>query len=639
MKAKGRLSWNPKGFAFVVGGIGPDIFVPGSDLNSAMDGDLVEVEAVRDRKGLRGRVVSILERGTLALGGTYRKYKKWGILEPNRPFPYTIIIPHGSEDSAQSGDTVMVKIEPPKQKKRVDAVVARVMHSLNIPQDIGDDLKYVAKKHGLPWLFPPAVEEEACKVAEIDMQVECARRRDLRDRILFTLDGVSARDFDDAVGIAEWSNGTYLMTVAIADVAHLVKNGALMDKEAFNRSFSVYFPEACIPMLPEVLSNGVCSLKPHEDRLAMVVEMRLGPRGKLLSYDCYEAVIRSHARLTYEAVSPYLAGHAQPPVAAAGVIQTLETLHHITGCLYARRRQRGSLDFDLPEVDIGLNSEGLVESVYRRQRGPGERLIEEAMLLANQVVCQYLKDRDLPILYRVHEAPSTDDLFDLLQTLQDIGLEKILLSRLRSAITSGMGLNRALQAVADVFQDDPRESFVHQHILRSLRQAKYQSEDVGHFGLACKGYLHFTSPIRRYPDLIIHRILKTAFRPEGASKKAYSKWERYLKFIGPEVSRKERVTNEAMFDVIKLKTAAYMAQHIGEEFPGIVSSILPFGMFVQIADPPVDGLVSLSELGHAKIVEDRHVRLRKRTISLGDIVAVRITRVDPVRGLIDLSLL
>lgn len=636
MKVQGRLSWNPKGFAFVIPQQGPDVFIPGSALLSAMDGDLVEVEAFPDRKGLRGRVTAVLTRASTTISGRYKRMKKWGTIEPTHPFPYTIIIPHGAEAGARSGDLVTARIEPPKHEKHIDAVAAQVLHSLNIPDDIGDDLRFVATKHGLPWLFPAAVEEEARRAAEIDMAAELQRRRDLRGRVLFTMDGASARDFDDAVGIEALPDGTYRMTVAIADVAHMVKPGTLLDLEAFNRSFSVYFPEACIPMLPEILSNGVCSLNPQVDRLAMVAEMHLGPRGKLLDYTCYEAVIRSRARLTYEQTGPYLDGSAEPPTTDMPVLTALRLLHKMTGYLYARRRQKGSLDFDLPEVDISLDSEGLVESIYKRQRGPGERLVEEAMLLANLVVCRFLHDRDLPALYRVHDVPADDDLYDLLTVLTDIGVDNALLSSLRSAIAFHKGLNRTLQSIADAFQGDPLESFVHQHILRSLRQAKYQAEDVGHFGLAFTGYLHFTSPIRRYPDLVVHRILKAALR--GMSQKERAKWQRTLKHLGPEVSRKERVTNEAMLEVVKLKTAAYMARHVGEVFAGVVTSILPFGMFVQIADPPTDGLVSAAELGRAKIVQDRSVKMRRRTITIGDVVQVRVTRVDSVRGLIDMSL-
>ncbi|MEN6472950.1 MAG: VacB/RNase II family 3'-5' exoribonuclease [Syntrophaceae bacterium] len=639
MRVQGKLSWNPKGFAFVVTQNGPDVFVPGSDLLSAMDGDMVEVEAYHDKKGLRGRIVSILARGTITLSGRYRRSKKWGTLEPNQPFPYTIIIPHGSEAGARSGDLVMARIEPPKHEKRIDAVAAQVVQALSFPDDIGEDLRFVATKHGLPWLFPAEVEAQASVVAETNPAAELGQRRDLRDRVLFTVDGASARDFDDAVGIEPLPDGSYRLTVAIADVAAFVKTGTLLDQEAFTRSFSVYFPEACIPMLPEVLSNGVCSLNPHVDRLAMVVEMQIGPRGKLVGYDCCEAVINSWARLTYEEVGAFLDGKGHPPKVDARVVQALKLLKRVTGFLHARRRQSGSLDFDLPELDIDLDSEGLVENIYRRPRGSGERLIEEAMLMANLAVCRYLHDRDLPALYRVHDMPAEDDLFDLLAILSDVGVSQELLSSLRQAIAFGKGLNKALQTIAEAFQDDPRGTFVHQQILRSLRQAKYQHEDVGHFGLAFKGYLHFTSPIRRYPDLIVHRLVKVALKDERLSKKEYTKWQRYLKFVGPEVSRKERVTNEAMLEVIKLKTAAYMARHVGEEFSGVVTSIMPFGVFVQIADPPTDGLVGAAELGpQAKIVQDRYVRMRKKTISIGEIIRVRVIRVDPVRGLIDFSL-
>ncbi|MGC9325963.1 MAG: RNB domain-containing ribonuclease, partial [Desulfomonilia bacterium] len=328
LKAQGRVLWNPKGYAFLSGqGPSEDIFIPPEGLNSAMNGDLVEVRVYRDRKGLRGMVTAVLERSGTTVTGIYTRLKKRGVIEPFRPFPYSVVVPHGYESTATSGDTVSATVIPPKTVKRISSVSARVDRTINIPDAVGDDLRSVATRYGIPWNFPDEVEEEAEKVSDIDMRTELSRRVDLRERMLFTIDGVSAKDFDDAVGIERLDDGAFLLTVAIADVSHLVMRGSSLDREAWNRGFSVYFPETAVPMLPEVLSAGVMSLNPGEDRLAVVAEMRLGPRAGILGFRCYEAVIRSRARLTYEEIGPFLEGTALSPANDPEIDWRLKALH------------------------------------------------------------------------------------------------------------------------------------------------------------------------------------------------------------------------------------------------------------------------------------------------------------------------
>ena len=641
MKITGRVRWNPKGFAFVEpeDGHGDDVFVPAEGLSGAIDGDIVEVWAYRDRKGMRGEVLAILERTRASVSGKYRAMKKWGILEPFDPFPYTILIPHGSQGDAKNGDVVLAAIELPKQIGKTKTLSAHIERLLDIPEDIGDDLRFVALKYGISWRFPAKVERQAQKVSLVDISRELTRRRDLRDRILFTIDGITAKDFDDAVGIEKSSDGTYVVTVAIADVAHVVKPGSELDDEALNRSFSVYFPEAVIPMLPEVLSNGIMSLQPNADRLAMVAEIHLGPRGGIMEYDCFEAVIRSHARLTYEEVNPFLNGESGPPGADQEIAARLLWLHRMAGNLYRMRRKRGCLDFDIPEVSITMARDGAVEGVYLKPRGPAERLIEEFMLCANQVVCSFLEKHKQPVLYRIHEFPKTDDLMALAGTLKEIGLDKDVLSRLHSAIRTGKGVPQVMQEITRLYEGGHLEGFVNQHILRSLMRARYCPDDRGHFGLATKGYLHFTSPIRRYPDIIIHRLLKMVLRAKDLpQKKEQKEIMRYLKFAGDETSLKEQKTSDAMFEVLKLKTAAYMIRHIGDVFEGVVTSILPIGMFVEIFEPPIDGLVSAAQMKGPGIRRGKKIKMKKNAIVLGDKVQVKLIRVDVARGHLDFAL-
>jgi ribonuclease R len=640
MKIQGKVHWNAKGFAFVVPEAGrDDVFVPPEGLMGAMNGDLVEVWAHREKRGLRGEVLAVLKRSPTTVSGTYREKKKQGIIIPFDPFPYTIVVPRECRGVVRDGDLVTAMVNPPRAVERTRSVTARIERLLDIPENTGDDLRYVAIKYGLPWLFPDEVEREALKVSRVRMEDELERRRDLRGRILFTIDGVTAKDFDDAVGIERLDHGNFLLTVAIADVSHLVKKGTPLDREAYNRSFSVYFPEEAIPMLPEVLSNGVMSLKEGEDRLVIAVEIRLGPRGKILGVDCFDAVIHSRARLTYEGLNPFIKTGEKPPALDPEVAERVLLIHRMAGHLYRNRVKKGALDFDISEVGITIGHDGDVDRVYRYQRGPAEKLIEEAMLCANHAVCGFLKEHSMPVLYRVHEKPSPDDLLALYETLREIGLEKEELASFHRAVQTRKNLSAALQRISILYADTPLHSFVNQHILRALKRAKYWHEDLEHFGLGSSCYTHFTSPIRRYPDLIIHRTLKLLFSERAMTDKEKGKLQDYVEFVSPEVSEKEKKTDDAMFEVIRLKTAAYMQKHIGAEFTGVVTSILPWGMFVEIFDPPFDGLVSLSDVKGVRIEENRSVSLRRRTISIGDIIEVRVVRVDPLKGHVDFSLL
>jgi ribonuclease R len=643
LKAKGTFHLTSKGFAFVVSNDGKEFFIPPNKFSTALDGDFVEVIAQKSKKGFRGRVISIIKRADLSIQGIYKKTKEYGVIEPYKPFPCPIIVPFGAELKAKNGDFVVAKIVPPKKGKRADSLRACVIRKLNMPQNIKDDLRAIVIKHNLSLLFPKEVEIEAKELAKIDMESELKHRRDLRNRLLFTIDSIDARDFDDAVGIEKYPDGSCKLTVAIADVSYIVQEGSFLDQEAFNRSFSVYFPETTIPMLPEIISNGVMSLRPDEDKLAIVVEIELGSKGKILNCNCFEAVIRSKARLTYEEVGPFLEGKTPSPINDAEIIESLKELNKLAEILYRKRKKMGSLDFDLPEIRIALDSAGEVIDVFKRERDPSQRLIEEAMLIANQAVCEFLKNKKSPVLYRIHETPAKEDLFSFCITAEQIGLEKNLIFELRKAASKSTSsdtkpINIALQNIADSVRGDPIERFSHQQILRALRQAKYSEFNAGHFGLGFNNYLHFTSPIRRYPDLIVHRILKDVLRSSGLSKKDSAKWQKKLKKIALQTSQKERTTDAAMHDLLKLKKAAYMKRYIGETFSGIVSSILSFGMFVEIVNPPVDGLVSLEDLGYARIIENKCIEIKKHHIALGDMVQVKIKSVDVQKGFIDLIL-
>ncbi len=639
MIIKGRVRWNTRGFAFILGeDDNPDVFVPPGALGGAMDGDLVEVKAKPDTKGYRGRVTKVLERGGNTVSGRYKRMKKHGVLEPIAPLPYKIIIPHSQSAKAQSGDIIKVSVDVPKKAGRQRVLTGNVEQILKYPPQAPDDLKNVVLKFGLPWLFRKPIQQEAKQAARISMKAQLKQRRDLRQRVLFTIDSRSARDFDDAIGIEKLDDGNRRLTVAIADVAELVQVDSQLDQEAYSRGFSCYFPETAIPMLPEVLSNGVLSLNPDEDRLAMVCEMILSPRAKLISCECYEAVIRSHARLCYEDVGPFLKKKGRCPVKSRRIGADLKELHRLSQHLYKQRLRQGSLDLDMPEIRVVLDDDGHVDKLTRRDRNPAEHLVEEAMLLANLCTCKFMQDHKLPVLYRIHERPNEEDLLALTDTLRQIGFDAKLIADLEKAIKRNKGLFKAMQAIVDRAKELPLNDFITQQVLRSLKQACYAPEDAGHFGLAFTGYLHFTSPIRRYSDLIVHRILKEFLRGGPLNSKSRKRWNRYLKDVAPEISKRERITNEAMMEVQSHKVAEYMHRHLGDTFKGTVTSVLNFGLFVRIPDPPVDGLIPMDELNPSKITEGKSVKIKKRTLKLGDQVDVLVARVDLERGQIDLSL-
>lgn len=638
MKVTGRVQWNAKGFAFVVvEGDGTDVFIPPFDLNGAIHGDTVEVACRRDRKGYKGHVTAILERPLGTVTGHFARNRGTGEIRPVSPFPYRIIVPAGSEKGAREGDIVVARLEKPQTGRKQRQIKATVEKILILPEGASSELANVAVKHGLPWEFAPEVLAEAEQAAAVDLEAELKRRRDLRQRVLFTIDGRYSRDFDDAVAIEKTWRG-YTLTVAIADVAALVKPGTALDREAYGRAFSVYFPEAVIPMLPEVLSNGVLSLNPYEDRLAMVAEIKIGPRGKVTGYECYEAVIRSHARLCYEEVGPFLEGQAACPSKDKRIERALLDLNQLAGLLYRRRLKAGSLDLELPELKFELDDAGRVSGVHRRRRNPAEQLIEEAMLLANQTVCRFLEARAMPVLYRIHENPDADDLYGLIESLELAGLGGPATNALDKALRNQTSLHPPMQTIASLRRGEPIQGFINAMLLRSLKQAGYADADQGHFGLAMQGYVHFTSPIRRYSDLIIHRLLKLALSKKF-SERERSRWEKYLKHAATEISARERATNNAMYEVSAAKLAEYMEGHLGESFDGIVVNIMNFGVFVSIDEPPCDGLVPIDTLGSkVKIDEGRELKYGKRTIRLGDAVKVQLTRVDRERGLIDLAL-
>lgn len=623
----GRLNANPAGFAFVV----PDdperddVYVPASAVRPAMHGDrvLVRVER-RGRERVQGRVVKVLARGTSRVIGVLRRGRTTAVVVPQEQrITVPILVPTGAEGGAQDGDMVVAELV--RHPGLVAEAEARVSAVLGPATDPRVEIEAVIHQYGLPQEFPPEVRALARRVPKTVPAAAAEGRLDLRDLPIVTIDGETARDFDDAVLVEPHGHG-FRLTVAVADVEHYVRPGDAIDQEARARGTSVYFPDRVLPMLPEELSNGICSLRPHEDRLAKAVRMDFDARGRLQRTTFHEAIIRSAARLTYTQVRQALEDRDPEVRAALGpLVEPLERAETLARLLMARRTKRGSIDFDLPEAEVLVDAEGRPEEIVRAERSIANRLIEEFMLSANEAVARELTRRGLGSLHRVHEPPAPDSVGELVGFLEGFGL--------RLKLDHGRAKPAAFAAVLEQVAGRPEEKLVNLVILRSMQQARYAPEPLGHFGLALDAYTHFTSPIRRYPDLIVHRILGAALRGERRTADD-------LLTIAEESSLRERVAMEAEREVVQLKKIQYMQDKVGQTYDGFVSGVTSFGMFVELSDVFVEGLVHLSTLGDDfyEHLERQHAlrgRRTRRTFRVGDPVRVEVAGVSVERRQID----
>ena len=627
----GRLAVHRDGFAFCV----PDepeeadVYVPAGRVRPAMHGDrvLVRVEPFQRRGRLEGRVVKVLERGTHRIVGVLRQGRTAAVLVPQEQrLTLPILVPRGAEGGARDGDMVVAElVRYPGLASEAEARVALVLGPADDPRV---ETEAVIHAHGLPLEFPPEVAAAARRVPAGPSAEEVARRLDLRALPIVTIDGENARDFDDAVLVEPLGRG-FRLTVAVADVAHYVPAGSPLDLEARARGTSVYFPDRVVPMLPEELSNGICSLKPAEDRLVKAVRLELDARGRLVAASFGDAVIRSAARLTYTQVRQALVD-GDPSVRAAlgGLLEPLERAEALARLLIARRRARGSIDFDLPEAEVVLDLRGRPADIVRAERSIAHQMIEEFMLAANEAVARELARRGLPFPHRVHEPPAADSVAALARFLEGFGL------RLR--LEEGRPTPAAFQAVLEQVQGRPEERLVNTVLLRSMQQARYAAEPLGHFGLATDCYTHFTSPIRRYPDLVVHRLLDVALGGSGRVPPD-------LVAIAEESSRRERVAMEAEREIVQLKKIQFMQDKVGQVYEGFVSGVAPFGFFVELRDVFVEGLVHVTALGgdFYEHVEGQHLlrgRRTRRTYRVGDPVTVRVAGVSVERRTIDFVL-
>ncbi len=622
----GRLSVHPDGFGFVRpdAGNGHDVFIPARGLKGAVHGDHVVARVEKTgRKGVEGSILRVLERGVKQVVGTLHRGKSVSTVLPeeNRLF-YEIMIPDRYTAKAGNGQVVLAEIKSfPSEGRNPEG---RIIEVLGDPDDMGVQTKIVIHKRGLPHIFPPEALAQAEALPRDVMPEDTRDRKDLRDIPLVTIDGERARDFDDAVFVNKTRTG-FVLTVAIADVSHYVPDGSPVDQAGLERGTSVYFPNSVVPMLPETLSDHLCSLIPGEDRLAIAVSISFDREANVRRTSFFKAVIRSHCRFTYKEVRCILVDRDRDLIAKNRKhIKHLEWMAELAGALSKRRCRRGSIDFDLPESEIVLGIRGNLEEIVRRERSIAHRIIEEFMIAANEAVALFLTKKEIPAIYRVHEPPDRDKVKEFVDFVQSLGMDIKLPEKISP---------KWCQKVLKEASGKSQEFMVNTVLLRTMQQAVYSSENTGHFGLASPTYLHFTSPIRRYPDLIVHRILKANMK-RPRRRPVYT--EEQLETLGRHCSVREREAMEAereMFDRLKVR---FMADKIGEVYEGIISGVISFGFFVELKDMFISGVVRLVDIvdDYYTLDQDRQCLVGQRThriFRLGQTVNVRVKAVNVAR--------
>jgi len=571
------------GFGFVRPDDGSDdVYLPPRQMRALWDGDRVAIRVSADRSGRReGRVVDVLERKKTALVGHFHTERGIDYVREEGESRTEVLIARGERNGAKPGDLVHVEIvQHPSEHSLAIGRVVKVVGRLDQP---GIETEVAILAHGIPNEWPEAVVAAARRIpAHVPPRAKQGRE-DLRKVPLVTIDGEDAKDYDDAVYCERHGDG-FRLVVAIADVSHYVEPDSALDREAQARGTSVYFPDRVVPMLPEELSNGLCSLNPQVDRLCLACEMIVSRQGQVKRSRFFTAVMRSAARLTYNDSAALLeGGNARGP--HAKLLPMLMDLRDVYRAFSRARRRRGSIDFDLPETKIELNVHGKVEAIHPVERRETHRLIEECMIAANVEAAKRIRKSRLPSLYRVHEGPDAERLEELMLFLRTFGFK---------VPPAGKLTPKHLADVIDKVGGKPEAELVETVVLRSLKQARYQPRNIGHFGLGLAAYTHFTSPIRRYPDLLVHRAIKWSI--EKGSPKGYPYSLPEMEQLGERCSRYERRADEAVWDVEEQLKCLYMSTRIGEEFRVIVSSVVPFGLFVRVPELKIDGLVHVSSL-------------------------------------------
>ena len=631
---KGIMRTNVKGYGFVeVDGMEEDIYINANSINGALHGDtvLVELTTRADIEKPEGRVLRILERKSTSYVGEINFNKDMGIVTLDDK-KLNIIVQIDKEDAmnAVDGHKVVVELD-----KRVNNTTyrGRVTKIIGHKNDPGVDILSIINKYNIPTEFPEEVVEEVKDLPMEVLEEEYKGRVDLRNEEIFTIDGDDTKDIDDAISIEKLANGHYKLGVHIADVSHYVKEGAPLDKEALNRGTSVYLVDRVIPMLPHELSNGICSLNPNVDRLAISCVMEFDNRGKQVDYSIFESVINSKIQMTYKKVNDILENNniAEGYSEHAG---TLRLMKEFADILRKAKTDRGYIDFCVDEAKILVDENCVPTEVIKRDRGPGENLIEDFMIAANECVASHIYFMNLPFIYRIHELPKEEKIRAYLTFLDSLGY-KPLKGNLKDLKPTTM------QKLIEYLKDKPEFEILSNLLLRSMQKAIYSDQNLGHYGLASKCYTHFTSPIRRYPDLTVHRLLRTYLFNNKLDNNTINHWEERLGDIAAISSSAERRSVDCEREVEDMKMAEYMEQHIGEEFEGMISSVTNFGMFVML-DNLIEGLVPIKDMDDFYHYNEDTLTLTgdrtNKRYRLGDKVKVKVVRAVKEDKMIDFDI-
>ncbi|MFD2613992.1 ribonuclease R [Paenibacillus gansuensis] len=642
---KGRLQAHAKGFGFLIpeNREHPDVYINASDLKSAMNGDTILVKVThRSASGgkLEGEVVTIAKRAVTQIVGTFQHHETYGFVLPDdKRINRDIFIPQPSMKGAVEGQKVVVKIvNYPEGRSAAEGEVVEILGHKNDP---GVDILSIIRKHGLPEAFPEDVMAEAERAPESITEEEIVQqgRRDLRgERNIVTIDSEDAKDLDDAVQVVRLENGNYKLGVHIADVGYYVREGSKLDQEAYNRGCSVYLVDRVIPMLPHRLSNGICSLNPQVDRLTLSCEMEFEPDTlKVVNHEVFTSVIKTAERMSYNNVRKIVTGEADEELLNryAGLVDDFKLMEELAMKLRKRRMNRGAIDFDFQESKVLVDEEGKPTDIVKRERSIAEMIIEEFMLAANETVAEHFHWLKVPFLYRIHEDPDQEKLMNFAEFIVNFGYH------LRGKSNSVHP--KALQGLLEEIKGTKEETVISTVMLRSMKQAKYDSESTGHFGLAAEFYSHFTSPIRRYPDLVIHRVIREVLDNGGhLSDKRHEYLTGRMQDIAQQSSERERVAVDAERDTDQLKKCEFMLDKVGEEFDGIISSVTGFGMFIELENT-VEGLIRLADMtdDYYNFHENQLALIGERTsrmFRIGDEVKIRVARVSMDDHTIDFEL-
>lgn len=635
----GTLEGNPKGYAFFV----PenkdmkDIFISPADMNGAMHGDKVIVRPMKvseEMKSPEGKVIRILERANLFVIGTFQSSKHFGFVVPDdKRIAYDIFIPKEEFNKAKDDDKVSVKItEWPQERKNPEGKVVEIIGNI---EDTKTHIEAVLLSKKVRQFFPEDVIKEAKRVSEEAIhEKEYERRKDLRNMCIITIDGSDAKDLDDAVYVEKLNEDEYLLGVHIADVTHYVKEDRKVDKEALKRATSIYLSDRVIPMLPKELSNGVCSLNPMEDKLSLSCEMKINKDGKVVDYEIFESIIKSHYRMVYTDVSEILENYDEELTEKyKEIVPMLKDMEELSLILRRKRELRGAIDFEFPETKIITDEKGKAIDVTKYERRVSNKIIEEFMLVCNETIAEHFYWMNMPFVYRIHEDPEDDKMYEFSKLIHNLGY---------TLKGSNDVHPRELQKLLLKIKGTREESLINNMMLRSLKKAIYSPDSSTHFGLAAQYYCHFTSPIRRYPDLQIHRIIKGSLRGKYSESDLQQLSERTA-LVAEQSSKMERVADEVERDTNKIKIAEYMLDKIGQEYDGVVSGVTSFGIFVELPNT-VEGLVHISNMVDDYYIYDNEKKEligqgNHKAFRIGDDVKVKLEKVSVAKAEIDFVLI